>query len=169
MIFAHAFRKDFPLTTVFLRSRLPSTPHWASIWPAFKKWGQLSEQEALDAITEGNPPTINCGEFPNGSYGDHWGDSDPSQKDYIYLNSQYLRYFEFSYANRSDLLFQRFLHAVTLHEMVHWGDNRDGVDQAPEEGNEFEKEVWGARVGDWDYWRTNAEATLHSRYPRATL
>ena len=33
-----------------------------------------------------------------------------------------------------------------LHEMVHWGDNRDGVDRPGEEGDEFEMLVYGRNL-----------------------
>jgi len=34
-----------------------------------------------------------------------------------------------------------------LHEMVHWGDNLDGVDRPGEEGDEFEMLVYGRNLG----------------------
>lgn len=36
-----------------------------------------------------------------------------------------------------------------LHELIHWGDDKNGVDRAGEEGEEFERSVYGSVIGDW--------------------
>jgi len=33
-----------------------------------------------------------------------------------------------------------------LHELVHWGDDQDGIDRPGEEGEEFERAVYGRVV-----------------------
>ncbi len=38
------------------------------------------------------------------------------------------------------------LGVTLLHELVHWGDDQDGVDRAGEEGEEFERTVYGGVV-----------------------
>jgi hypothetical protein len=40
--------------------------------------------------------------------------------------------------------------STLLHEMVHWGDWKDGVDQPDEEGKEFEKAAYGKDIDR--YW-----------------
>jgi hypothetical protein len=37
---------------------------------------------------------------------------------------------------------------VMLHELVHWGDDQDGVDRPGEEGKEFETAVYGSAITD---------------------
>lgn len=34
-----------------------------------------------------------------------------------------------------------------LHEMIHWGDNKDNKDRTGEEGDEFELMVYGVNLG----------------------
>jgi hypothetical protein len=38
------------------------------------------------------------------------------------------------------------LGVTILHELVHWGDDRDGVDREDEEGEEFERLVYGGVI-----------------------
>ncbi len=38
------------------------------------------------------------------------------------------------------------LGVTILHELIHWGDDQDGVDRPAEEGEEFEKTVYGAVI-----------------------
>jgi hypothetical protein len=37
---------------------------------------------------------------------------------------------------------------VLLHELVHWGDDQDGVDRPGEEGKEFERRAYGTAITD---------------------
>ncbi len=42
------------------------------------------------------------------------------------------------------------IESTLLHEMVHWGDYKDGVDQSGEEGKKFEKAAYGKDINR--YW-----------------
>lgn len=67
----------------------------------------------------------------------------------VYLTKTVCDKFENSDSN--NVLMHLLIESTLLHEMVHWGDHKDGVDQALiEEGKEFEKEAYGRDIER--YW-----------------
>lgn len=44
----------------------------------------------------------------------------------------------------------KLIESTLLHEMVHWGDYKDGKDQVGEEGKAFEKAAYGKDINR--YW-----------------
>ncbi len=50
-------------------------------------------------------------------------------------------------SNANDAAWQLLVESTVLHELVHWGDWKDGKDQPGEEGKAFERAAYGRDIG----------------------
>ena len=82
-----------------------------------------------------------------GSNGEFNGVVDP---DRVYLAKSICDRFKDNPSERSDARMEILLESTLLHELVHWGDNKDGRDQTGEEGKAFEIAAYGRDITR--YW-----------------
>jgi hypothetical protein len=68
--------------------------------------------------------------------------------DRVYLAKSICDKFEKTDSNNSKM--HILVESTLLHEMVHWGDWKDGIDQAGEEGKMFEHAAYGRDINR--YW-----------------
>ena len=137
-------RTTYPKLSAFVYGDLSKVPtSKPRVWRAFRKWSELGFSEALTALTTCSKPYIDVKVMP-GVFGRFRGSTDPHT---ILVSEHWAKRFESDHAKPAAKL---LMEATILHEMVHWGDWKDGVDQDPEEGNEFEKEAYGKVIGR--YW-----------------
>lgn len=135
----------FPQSTRYIRRVLPTVIDNSFISRAMERFGELDRDAFRDALRWDNDPLIlpvaglePCARFV------------PANPDQIELREQIFTDFE---AGRGYL---RSVHGLVpalgvniLHEMCHWGDLRDGVQQTNddgtlfEEGQAFELQVYG--------------------------
>lgn len=166
MIFGHYMKKDYPLCTAYLQTELPRMVFSGKVFEAFQKHGEMTEEEAKKALTLGEPPTLRPA-FLEDAWGKYYGQGTPGLINDLFLSSTMLAWYEFSEANRNDVLMRQFLVITAMHEMVHWGDEKDGVDQAPEEGTAFEIEAFGKALPHYATWKQNSDIAFERRFPRA--
>ncbi len=144
MNLSKANQAKFPKSTRYLKKVLPSVGHMPVIVKAMKKTGQLDQAQFQLALTWGTNPMIQpvpglvaCASFTH-TPGNHM----------IKLREKIFSDFE---AGKGNLVAAAgnvpALGLNILHEMVHWGDNRDGVLRAGEAGDEFEMLVYRANLG----------------------
>ena len=122
---------------------MPAVIRVPALRAAMATAGQLNRSQFHAALAWGTPPNISivpalgaCGEF-----------TPTPGNNTIRIDQRLFVDFE---AGRGKVLVRArnvyVLGVTLLHEMAHWGDNLDGIDRAGEEGNEFERLVYGAVV-----------------------
>ena len=71
-----------------------------------------------------------------------------------YIDDTIINKFEKYYNSSADAAVRHkaelLVESTILHEMVHWGDHKDGVDQDGEEGKAFERAAYGKDIKR--YW-----------------
>lgn len=144
MRISSAFKKKYPKLSKWIKKEIPKAKNKSKVWTAFLKYSELSACKARRALGNGWYPILYFKAMP-GSNGEFSG---LTFKNRIYLADAICRRFENTDAKNADM--HLLLESTILHEMVHWGDWKDGVDQIVEEGKEFEKEAYGKDINR--YW-----------------
>lgn len=112
------------------------------------KFGQFSELKANEVLMWGKGPSIVVM-----NTGNAYGKFTPGSKT-VKLNETYAR--EFERLKGKDSYIMMFIIGITLlHELVHYGDDQDGIDTPGEEGEMFENYVYGEFIG-----KSNAKSKL---------
>lgn len=143
MILRPADQIRFPKSTRYIRRSLPRVINVPVIVRAMQTTGQLNRAQFQLALTWGINPTINivaglpsCASF-----------TPTPGNNIIKIQESIFHDFE---AGRGFLRARgrkvQALGVNILHEMVHWGDNKDGIDRPGEEGDEFELLVYGVNL-----------------------
>lgn len=104
----------------------------------------MSPAKALLALKVGTPPEVHFQVMPR-SNGRFRVSRFPGR---VYLAKSICEKFEKTDSANAQM--HLLIESTLLHEMVHWGDWKDGVDQGPEEGKEFEKAAYGKDIQR--YW-----------------
>ncbi|WDE06640.1 hypothetical protein SG34_006960 [Thalassomonas viridans] len=143
---------SYPRLAFFVRSNLPGRlTNNEKTWSAFRKFGDFSVIESLVAVGwELDSPLLLVESLGKGYNGRFY----PSRPSHIYIEQEIAQRFESDYA-RSDA--QRFVESTILHEIVHWGDHKDGHHKPPEAGVDFEIAAYDENV--MRYWGNNAHTT----------
>ncbi|CTQ61396.1 MAG: hypothetical protein RIE06_06920 [Roseibium album] len=150
MIISAADQTRYPRFTRYVRRSLPSIANIASMRRAFRRYAQMNSTTLRRALAWGNQPTLNitaiaspAGSFINGEF------TPNSSSNEIRLNEILVTAYE--NGTPAHLAFTRNaagqrmprVGVTILHELVHWGDDQDGVDYPGEEGELFEQAVYG--------------------------
>ncbi len=138
------FSSQYPKLSKWLRVNLPKVRSKKKVWSAFVKYSELNSGKASLALTPGNFPEIHFRLMP-GANGEFEGGKHP---DKVFLAKEICEKFEISDSNNPKM--HILVESTLLHEMVHWGDWKDGKDQAGEEGKAFEKAAYGMDINR--YW-----------------
>jgi len=141
MIMIKADQVTFPKFTKYVRYSLPTVVDVKPIVAAFAKYGQIDRATMKRALTWGNKPHITIKELV-GAVGEFDATVDPDE---INIHTKIVKEFEDGHGLRKTKFGKNvYLVGVTLlHELVHWADNLDGIDFPDEEGEQFEKDVYG--------------------------
>jgi hypothetical protein len=140
------FFVNYPKLAVWIVKNIPKAATKPKVLTAFMKYSEQGAFLTWISLTPGTSPFISFRAMP-GANGEFDGDVSPNT---VYLAKEICEKFENSPTDAADPRMHLLLESTILHEMVHWGDWKDGVDQPPEEGKEFEKEAYGADVDR--YW-----------------
>ncbi len=137
MKLSKADEKTYPGLRQYVKGSLPSVINIPKIVNAIKAYGQLSKPQLKRALTYGKTPTLKvvampkiCGEFSPGL---------APRSNELRISRALVRQFEASGGSKRLTL---LVGATILHELTHWGDDRDGSDHPEEEGNMFEKQAY---------------------------
>ncbi len=133
--------KDFPKLHQYVSVALPKVQFVAPIINAIQKHaGTIDKQTIKDALLWGRGPSIKVvvmsplGEFtPNTSSNE------------LRIQKQMVKDFEAGKGLRKTATGKLvYLVGVTLlHELTHWADDQDGIDTPGEEGELYEKDIYG--------------------------
>jgi hypothetical protein len=135
----------FPKFAFYVYRDLPAVAKVASIRRAFQKYGQLDHAGLKRALKWRERPTIDIKTL-TAAYGSF---SPGVGSNIIEIDTDLIRRFE---AGR-DWVFNKgggkvhLAGATVLHELIHWADDQDGKDYRGEEGELFEKAVYGKVLG----------------------
>jgi hypothetical protein len=114
-----------------------------SIAYALKKVGGLSMPKLRLALRWGQMPYVRVTNLV-GAYGEFTPDRKSNE---IRIDRQVAVDFEAGRGIRRAAAGKVYLAGVTmLHELIHWCDDQDGVDRPGEEGEEFERLVYGSVI-----------------------
>jgi hypothetical protein len=133
----------YPKFAKYVRYELHKVAKVPAIARAFQTIGQLNSVSLKNALKWGQGPDIKITALV-GALGEFTADSHSNE---IRIKTHLVQDFEAGLDLRLVPGGQAHLAGVTLlHELVHWGDDQDGVDRAGEEGEEFETTVYGSVI-----------------------
>jgi len=138
------FQSSYPNLSSWITTNLPNVRSKQRVWAAFVKYSELKPGEASLALTPGQLPEVHFRVMP-GSNGEFEGNKYPNR---IFLAKEICDQFEKSDSKNSKM--HTLIESTLLHEMVHWGDWKDNVDQVGEEGKAFENAAYGTDINR--YW-----------------
>jgi len=135
-----ADQTKYPKLKQYASKSIPEVIKVPSIVHAMNKVGQLKRQRFKTAITWGQGPLLKITPLV-GAYGEFTPNTGSNE---IRIQTQIVEDFEKGRGVKKSRAGKVYLVGVTLlHELVHWGDDQDGADRPGEEGEEFEKLVYG--------------------------
>lgn len=143
MILSAADQALYPISSRYIRRELPKVVNVPVIRNAIATTGQLNTAQLTTALRWGSQPTIRIAVMAScASFTPTPGNNTIQVSRRIFVNHE---------AGRGRLVTGSgrrvaALGVNILHEMVHWGDNLDGVDRPGEEGDEFEQLVYRANL-----------------------
>jgi zincin-like metallopeptidase toxin 3 of polymorphic toxin system len=135
-----ADQKAFPAFAYYVRENIPQVICVPAIVSAMNKIGQLNKAKLAAALKWGSGPSIKITTLVGaiGEFTPFIGSNE------IRIETKIVKDFEKGKGVRVAKAGNVFLVGVTLlHELVHWGDDQDGIDRLGEEGAEFETLVYG--------------------------
>ena len=139
--------------TEWIKNELPNIHYNETKWKAFLRYSELTENEARKALQwNNNDPLIYIKSLGGGN-----GLFDPRKSHRILLAKEIAEKFQTDF-NRAEA--KLLVESTILHEMVHWGDAKDSIDQSGEEGIKFEKAAYGRNVGR--YWEDDIDVVSSS-------
>ena len=143
--------KNFAEAYAFLKRDLPLTAQRPDVWEPFKQFSNLTQQEALDAVSwNSSPPWV----FAAPLLSSQWALFMSDMPTRIQLSTVVLDHYE---ADPQNPKAQRFLLAKVLHELCHWGCFRKNAPDV-EVGEAFESQAFGAHLFPW--WTPEAPAAI---------
>jgi hypothetical protein len=131
----------YPKFASYVKNSIPKILENKAIVRAMQEIGQLDRATLQRAIKWGQGPEINITVLA-GAFGEFTPDTHSNE---IRISKGIVEDFEAGRGVRKTKSGKNvYLVGVTLlHELVHWGDDKDGIDRAGEEGEEFEMRVYG--------------------------
>jgi hypothetical protein len=135
--------RSYPKLAFYVRNDLPQVLRVPAIVAAFAKIGGVARPSLQAALRWNSGPSIKVtvlvgalGEFSPGI---------KSQE--IRIARSMVADFEAGKGQRAARAGSVYLVGVTLlHELVHWADDQDGIDRSGEEGEEFERALYGGVI-----------------------
>ncbi len=139
---------SFPRLALFVRKDLPGRlTNNEKTWSAFRKFGDFSIIESLVAVGwELDSPLLLVESLGKGFNGRFY----PTRPSHIYIDEEIARRFE---SDHDRIEAQLFVESTILHEVVHWGDHKDGKHKRPEAGVDFEIAAYDKNL--MRYWEEN--------------
>ena len=133
--------KAYPKLTYYVKTDVPKLLMVPAIVSALNSIGQINKTKLMLALSWGAGPQITVKNLSR-AYGEFTPNVGSNE---IRIDLSLVREFEMGKGRRVVRAGNIYLVGVTLlHELVHWGDDQDGIDRPGEEGEEFERRVYGS-------------------------
>jgi hypothetical protein len=134
----------------FLKSTIQKVAARSATWAALKRWGQFSNKSLSGALEWNKGPSLTVTNDESDLAGGVGSYNWKSKK--IYISQNLVLRLEYpSTMGDDEQILLIWLEATVLHELVHWGNGRDNVDDVKgEEGDEFERDAYGNLMRDKD-------------------
>ena len=142
-------QKRFPKLKQYMRDSLPKVVDVPIIVKAMEDIGQINKSRLRQVLKFGDGPNVTVVNDLRNSDGDRvFGLFKPNiGSNEIKIDEDMVKEFEAGRGLRTARAGKVYLVGVTLlHELIHWGDDQDGVDREGEEGEEFEERVYGSVI-----------------------
>ena len=142
-------QKRFPKLKQYMRDALPKVVQVPIIVKAMEDIGQINKSRLRQVLKFGDGPNVTVVNDLRNSDGDRvFGLFKPNiGSNEIKIDEDMVKEFEAGRGLRTARAGKVYLVGVTLlHELIHWGDDQDGVDREGEEGEEFEERVYGSVI-----------------------
>ena len=128
----------YPRFAAYVKNTLPYAATVPAIANAMRTIGQIDSATLKRALAWGQGPTIRVTPIAKS-----FGEFTPGTQE-IRIDTDLVNSLEAGLDTRVVPTGKVSLAGVTLlHELVHWGDDQDGVDRPGEEGDEFERAIYG--------------------------
>ena len=135
--------RRYPKLAFYVRINLPQVMKVPAIVKAMNSIANLNQAQLRTALQWGIGPVIKITNL-SGNYGEF---SPGVKSNEIRINTALVTDFENGLGRRMSKSGNVSLVGVTLlHELVHWGDDQNGIDRPGEEGEEFERLVYGSVI-----------------------
>jgi hypothetical protein len=150
MIMSAADQVTYPTLAHYVRHTLPGVADVAAMARAYLRYAQMDRATLRRALAWGNQPTLVFVPMSTDSATFQGGEFIPDiHSNDLRINAAVAAAFEAGAPPR--LMWTRnrrgdrfpLIASSILHELVHWGDDQDGIDFPGEEGNLFEQDVYG--------------------------
>jgi hypothetical protein len=153
MRFDRGFKKHYPRLTNWIVENIPAVRHKSNVFDPFMRFAELNHGSAWTALTvNDHPPTIDAKILSKNKFGVHFWKC-PLRKEKVFIARWFAKDFEKKDPDWLAMTYIRnALEATIMHEIVHWGDMQDGVEQPAvlidghwrDVGFQFEQEAYGA-------------------------
>jgi len=132
--------RKYPKLAFYVKINLPQLMKVPSVVREMNRIGNINKVQLRKALTWGSGPQIKITNLSNA-----YGEFSPGIKsNELRIDTTIVTDFENGKGRRVARAGNIYLIGVTLlHELVHWGDDQNGIDRAGEEGEEFERAVYG--------------------------
>ena len=135
--------RQYPKLAFYVKINLPQVMNVPAIVREMNRIGNINKIQLRSALTWGRGPQIKVTNL-TGAYGEF---SPGIKSNELRINIALVTDFENGKGRRIARAGNIYLIGVTLlHELVHWGDDQNGIDRAGEEGEEFERSVYGSVI-----------------------
>jgi len=133
----------YPRLAYYVKHDLAKLVKVPAVVRALERVGQIQRPTLERALKWGAGPEVKVTEL-KGAFGEFTPDSKSNE---IRIDTKVVTEFEAGRGKRVARAGKVYLVGVTLiHELVHWGDDQDGVDRPGEEGEELENSLYGSVI-----------------------
>ncbi len=134
---------NYPKFAYYVKNSIPKITGVKSIVRAMQDIGQIDKVTLKRAVKWKSGPTIKITPLA-GAYGEFTPYINSSE---IRIDKTIVEDYEAGRGKKVARAGNADLVGITLlHELVHWGDDQDGIDRPGEEGEEFELRVYGSII-----------------------
>ena len=135
--------RTYPKLAYYVKNDLPGLLRVPAVVSAMNRIGQINRARLQTALSWGFGPEIRITNLV-GALGEFTPNRGSNE---IRVDRQLVQEFDAGRGRRAARAGNVYLVGVTLlHELVHWGDDQDGIDRPGEEGEEFERLIYGSVI-----------------------
>ncbi len=132
--------RSYPKMAYYVKVNVPQVMTVPAIVNAFRTIGGIQRARIQRALKWGVGPAIRIAPLA-GAYGEFTPDVGSNE---IRIDTSLVLEFEAGRGRRVARAGNVYLLGVSLlHELIHWADDQDGIDRVGEEGEEFERLMYG--------------------------